>query len=303
MPRYITKAKFEPGEYDLVEGVRVRCVAPFLLVCKEHGVGIGLIPTLPKPYTMKHIRWLSVASAASLAGVDKVEILRRIRDGWHGGDITKPEGWQRVVDARRDGITHKGVHDSIEGWAKRLNMGKAGFMLRLGRPDMPMDMALRPCERKKRLDTDRAPEGVTDSPTISPSGSVRGQFYYRGAVDTLAGHCRHLGIKLATVRHRLRRKDKYGKHMSLDEALSTPVGSVVRADKGVKNGKKGFRDPLYVRKRDRLKPYPAFVHGSEDNTVVGVPIARAQPSPAELAKHQADLDALLGPMNDFVNGG
>lgn len=234
---------FTPSRFQYL-GHEVTNPSPYLLLCKTRGIGIILMPLLLRPHAAHQVRWLTLANVVSMSGTSPDEIKRRIRDGWTGYELTKPDGYQRVVDARKHGITWNGRTDSIKGWAASLGLTVVGFTYRLANPNYPMEVVMSPGRRVERITTSRCPQGVTDDPVISKSGSVGGVFFYGGAVDTLAGHAKAAGLNLSTVQYRLRRRAPDGTKMTIAQALTTAKGCVVRTDRGVPNKRKGFRDPF-----------------------------------------------------------
>lgn len=290
-------ATFKPGQYEF-DGLPVKAPAPYLILCAKRGIGIILPAALMRPRKPEHVRWMPPDSVMSLAGIDRAELTRRIKNGWSGWDILKPHGWQRVVDARRDGITWNGETHDIKHWARRLGLTLPGFVRRLADLNQGMDEVMRPAPKRGRIFTERAPTGVTGEPIISPSGGIRGHFFFRGAVDTLAGHCQHAGISFDTVRYRLRRKDKHGNMMTLEQAMDIPAGSLRRSDRGVKNRKRGVpNDPLVGKEW-----YPDDITPSFPRNTPQVIAARERADAAfEAAGGQAAVDAAFAGFDNWAN--
>lgn len=280
---------FTPSRFDYL-GLPVTNPSPHLLLCPKRGIGVILYPHLLRPREEKHVRWLTLTNVVNLSGTSESEVKRRIRDGWTGYELTKPDGYQRAVDARKNGITWKGAHASVKDWANRLGLTLQGFQHRLADVGLPMELVMSENARPQRTNTTRCPQGVTDNPRISASGTVAGVFFYNGAVDTLAGHAKAAGLSLSTVQYRLRRTDPDGQKMTIAKALGTAKGCVVRTDRGVRNPKKGYRDPFATPALPKLAepaaPIAEYAAGEFPKR-----IPRPDPTPEERAQVEAEMKA------------
>ena len=274
---------FVPSKFEYL-GKMVSNPNPYLILCQERGFGVILMPRVLRPWKPTQVRWLTLDNIVNLSGTDAKEIRRRILEGWTGYELTKPAGYQRVVDARKNGITWGKAHAPVKEWARRLGLTLMGFTRRLADPHLPMELVMTPYAPAERMQTTRPPQGVTADPQISKSGTVRGVFFYNGAIDTLAGHAKAAGLHLSTVQYRLRRRGKNGAKMTLAQALGTAKGCVVRADRGVKNPKKGFRDPFAAPKMPRF----ASREVPEVAASMHAPV-RPKPTPEEQAKIDENL--------------
>lgn len=211
---------------------------------------VGLTVIWRHPETSAALDWYTIEQIAERARVSPAQITARIRARWAHADLIKPDGWERVVDAQRNGITHNGVTKPLKQWAKLCGITPLGLEFRLFK-NYPPEHLLRPSitEPRKRVVTETfLPEpGMPTQPRKTRAGRATGQFHYRGALDTLEGHARVLGVHPLTAAYRFRKGD------TVEEALS-PVRKT-RSDKGVSNPKRSPRywDPTYHGKNKEVE--------------------------------------------------
>ena len=192
---------------------------------------LGFCSNWHKPVLPVDVAWYSIDQVAERASVPRDQILLRIRARWSRADLIKPNYWERVVDARRNGITHDGVTRSVVEWAAHCRVIVCGLETRLARGwDMPDGLRITPTTKARiPVNDNQCPQGMRTEPDTS-RGGFTGSFYFDGAVDNLRGHCEAHGIKYHTVRYRL----KHGS--TLAEALT--AARKPRTDIGVPNPKR-----------------------------------------------------------------
>ena len=199
-----------------LDGETILPIGSGLILRRSDGM-LGFTNLWRQPISSDQVTWYTVQQVADRAQVPRSTIVARIKARWGRADLIKPAGWERVVDAKRNGITHNGAHRTIEGWAEHLHMTKAGIIARLGTP-IPMSQVLRPSTTSvERVEFPSSPTGV-EGPTLTASGGIRGTFWWRGALDNLEGHCRAHNLNPATVRNRLSRGVPFAKAMNRSDA-------------------------------------------------------------------------------------
>ena len=236
-----------------VDGQTIYETAPNCFVRADRTV--GTFRAVAPPAKLDEVRWYTFEQIAERATVQKwvpnpggggggsfqlaplpvSEVVRRLRDGWRFADLIKPVGWERVVDARRNGVQFEGSTLTLPQLAARLGCSVLALEKRLFK-GYPPDALLAP-GRPRRLAVSAAADNVPTSPsTLRPQANMpmvtsHVPFFFRGAVDTLLGHVRAAGVNYSTVKYRLARG------MSLEEAFDCK--RKVRSDKGVPNPKRG----------------------------------------------------------------
>jgi hypothetical protein len=179
-----------------------------------------------------------------LRAVSTSDIAERLRARWPWSDLRKPKGWERVVDARRNGIEHSGRRLPLTQWCTELGISRTGLLTRLARPDLPMDRVM---QRGGPPRNSKADLTVPSMPIMSAKGYVVGQFEYGGYIGTLRDHCVREGRCFYTVRDRLRKGVPWPKAIEMRRKT--------RSDIGLPNPKRSIYawDPGFVSRRDAAK--------------------------------------------------
>lgn len=246
-----------------LDGLRCVPLGPGLLYREDRVLGLCRRYHLPESSTA--VLWRTPAQLAERAGVPVQTLADRVRARWSAADLLKPAGWERIVEARR-GLELDGQTRPLQDWATLLGTTVNTLQYRL-QAGWPVRAVLTPTP--KRI------EGVERStlPTPVPTvwGSVRGRFLYDGAVDTLPGHCRALGLSLHTVRARLR------KGATIERALSP--NRMPRSDRGKPNWKRSSkRWDLDARTKGALDDPNSFDEHPATPTTTPAP---ADPNPSD----------------------
>lgn len=197
--------------------------------------------------------WYALPELAARAGLSEQTLRARLKDRWSFSDLLRPQGWERAVHAKRHGVdVGDGKREPVADVAKRLGCTVETLLRRIGAGWHLADVLSPGQSRRKVL-----PKGTAEVPADAvtwdmlahasragsdgvPNARRHARFAYAGALDTLAGHCRTMGISYDIVRYRMRTG------LTFEEACAP--GRKARSDRGRPNPNRG-------RKR-RLPPVP-----------------------------------------------
>ena len=236
------------------------------LIIRREDRMLGFTNLWRPPRVSADVYWYTFEQVAERARVPVKTVVARVRDRWGRADLIKRAGWERVVDAKRNGLTHKGVHRTYDGWCAFLNVSRAGLAYRLGNPAWNLSEALEmPGHPQPRTEAPEPPPGMPAGPVLTPQGGVRGVFWWKGALDTLDGHCRAHHVNAYTVRNRLSRGVPFDRAMGKQR--------LKRSDAGKKNPKRSS-------KRWDFDTHPPYLPG---DTGVDVGLSPTQIYEAEQA--------------------
>jgi hypothetical protein len=221
---------------------------------------VGRCSAFHKPTSLADIYWYTPQQIAARAGVPLATIVARLKARWNFADLIKPEGHERIVDARRNGVLlPNGERLTLKQLAARTGAVVQTIERRI-RDQWTVEELLMPGQlRRVELGDAPPPAGVPTTPMTTPPAARKGlavgpraTFYFRGALDSLQGHCRTHGVTYATVASRLRRG------VRLEDAFT--LHRMPRSDKGKPNPARGNRNPTVVPRADGT-PDPSYPPG------------------------------------------
>jgi hypothetical protein len=185
--------------------------------------------------------------------VDTVHARAKAR--WSYAEMVKPVGFERVADARRNGIKYDGVHRSLKEWSIALGVSVQVLEYRLAQRTWLMRDILSKGDllRARSIAHGKLQQTgakLPQEPLRTAQGGHRGYFYRNGRYATLRGHCLAEGISYATINYRLRTRPD----MTLEQLMALPtrdangrrVRSLTRSDKGKPNPKRGPQPIMHL---------------------------------------------------------
>jgi hypothetical protein len=254
----MAKITLPDGVFTL-HGHKVQKIAPTTLLRDDRMV--GTYPVHSKEVDPAEIRWYTVAQIAERASrpakrdrsgavireavpVTVPMIVQRLKARWRFADLIKPLGWERVVECRTVGLPYEARLVRFDELRGMLGLSTTGLINRLANTNIS-ELTLFEPARSRRAEVPPGAEVPDTVPRRRPAPGAR--FYFRGAIDTLNGHCRAHKVLLQTVRARL---DKFA-GITLEEAFAK--GRRTRSDKGKPNPKRGeWRRDLYAMSDTKL---------------------------------------------------